>query len=102
MGWGLSYGNSSVGRASVSKTEGRGFESSFPCKKEKASMNIIKTFINYCKACYDELAHKVTWPSRKELTQSAVVVLSASLIIAVVVWLMDVVFKAVMSSIYPN
>jgi preprotein translocase subunit SecE len=29
-------------------------------------------------------------------------VLSASLIIAVVVWLMDVVFKAVMSSIYPN
>ena len=102
MGWGLIYGNSSVGRASVSKTEGRGFESSFPCKKEKDSMNIIKTFINYCKACYDELAHKVTWPSRKELTQSAVVVLSASLIIAVVVWLMDVAFKAVMSSIYPN
>ena len=30
-GWGLTYGNSSVGRASVSKTEGRGFESSFPC-----------------------------------------------------------------------
>ena len=65
-------------------------------------MKIIKKFINYCKACYDELAHKVTWPSHKELTQSAVVVLSASLIIAVVVWLMDVVFKAVMSSIYPN
>ena len=63
---------------------------------------MIKKFINYCKACYGELAHKVTWPSYKELTQSAVVVLSASLIIAVVVWLMDVVFKAVMSSIYPN
>ena len=63
---------------------------------------MIKKFINYCKACYDELAHKATWPSYKELTQSAVVVLSASLIIAVVVWLMDVVFKAVMSSIYPN
>ena len=100
MGGGLSYGNSSVGRASVSKTEGRGFESSFPCQEKKRSM--IKKFINYCKACYDELAHKVTWPSYKELTQSAVVVLSASLIIAVVVWLMDVVFKAVMSSIYPN
>ena len=65
-------------------------------------MNIIKKFINYCKACYDELAHKVTWPTRKELTQSAAVVLTASLVIAVVVWLMDVVFKAVMSSIYPN
>jgi preprotein translocase subunit SecE len=63
-------------------------------------MNIVKTFFNYCKACYEELAHKTTWPTRKELTQSAVLVLSASLIIAVVVWLMDVIFKAVMSSIY--
>ena len=64
--------------------------------------DMFKKFIDYCKACYDELAHKVTWPSRKELTQSAVVVLSASLIIAVVVWLMDVAFKAVMSSVYPT
>ncbi len=102
MGGGLSYGNSSVGRASVSKTEGRGFESSFPCQERRQYMKIIKKFINYCKACYDELAHKVTWPSYKELTQSAVVVLSASLIIAIVVWLMDVAFKAVMSAVYPN
>jgi preprotein translocase, SecE subunit, bacterial len=63
---------------------------------------MFKKIINYCKACYDELAHKTTWPTRKELTQSAVLVLSASLIIAVVVWLMDVIFKAAMSSIYPN
>jgi preprotein translocase subunit SecE len=63
---------------------------------------MIKTFINYCKACYDELAHRVTWPSYKELTQSAVVVLSASLIIAIVVWLMDVIFKAAMGFVYPN
>ena len=62
----------------------------------------MKKIFNYCKECYDELAHKVTWPSRKELTQSATVVLTASLVIAIVVWLMDVVFKAVMSSIYPN
>ena len=70
--------------------------------KKEDNMKIIKKFINYCKACYDELAHKVTWPSYKELTQSAVVVLSASLIIAIVVWLMDVAFKAVMSAVYPN
>jgi preprotein translocase subunit SecE len=68
--------------------------------EKKTDMNIVKTFINYCKACYDELAHKTTWPTRKELTQSAVLVLTASLIIAVVVWVMDVIFKAVMSSIY--
>ena len=92
-GWGLSYGNSSVGRASVSKTEGRGFESSFK--------GMLKKIINYCKACYDELAHKTTWPTRKELTHSAVVVLSASLIIALVVWAMDFVFKSFMSLVYP-
>ena len=63
---------------------------------------MLKKIVNYCKACFDELAHKTTWPTRKELTQSAVLVLTASLIIAVVVWLMDVAFKAVMSSIYPN
>ena len=63
----------------------------------------MKKFINYCKVCYEELAHKVTWPTYKELTQSAVVVLSASLVIALVVWLMDVVFKSAMSEIfYPN
>jgi preprotein translocase subunit SecE len=69
-------------------------------QEKKSNMNIVKTFINYCKACYEELAHKTTWPTRKELTQSAVLVLTASLIIAVVVWVMDVLFKAVMSSIY--
>ena len=63
---------------------------------------MFKKFINYCKACYNELAHKTTWPSFAELTHSAVVVLSASLVIALVVWAMDVVFKFVMSSIYPN
>jgi len=60
----------------------------------------MKKFINYCKVCYDELAHKVTWPTSKELTQSAVVVLSASLIIAFVVWVMDSVFKFAMTQIY--
>jgi preprotein translocase subunit SecE len=63
---------------------------------------MIKKFINYCKSCYDELAHKTTWPTWKELTHSAVVVLSASLVIALVVWVMDVAFKFVMSQIYPT
>ena len=62
----------------------------------------MKKFIDYCKACYDELAHKTTWPTRKELTHSAVVVLSASLIIALVVWAMDFVFRSVMGMVYPG
>ena len=63
---------------------------------------MVKKFINYCKACYSELAHKTTWPTRAELSHSAVVVLSASLIIAVVVFAMDSAFKWIMSGVYPS
>ncbi|MBP7097135.1 MAG: preprotein translocase subunit SecE [Prevotella sp.] len=63
---------------------------------------MFKKIVNYCKACYDELAHKTTWPTRAELTHSAMVVLSASLVIAIVVFAMDSVFRFVMSTIYPN
>ena len=52
------------------------------------------------------LAKKVskltTWPTRSELTNSAVVVLSASLLIALVVFAMDFVFQSAMEVIYPN
>ena len=63
---------------------------------------MLKKFVNYCKACYEELAHKTTWPTRRELTHSAVVVLSASLIIALIVFGMDSVFRWVMSVVYPG
>ena len=63
---------------------------------------MLKKFVNYCKACYDELAHKTTWPTRRELTHSAVVVLSASLIIALIVFGMGFVFRWVMSVVYPG
>ena len=63
---------------------------------------MFKKLINYCKESYDELVHKTTWPSRSELTNSAVVVLSASLLIALVVFVMDFVFQNVMEFIYPN
>ena len=63
---------------------------------------MFKKIVNYCKACYDELAHKTTWPTRRELTHSAMVVLSASLVIAIVVFAMDSAFSFVMSVVYPN
>jgi len=44
---------------------------------------------NYIKESYDELVHKVSWPTRSELTSSAIVVLIASIIIALVVFAMD-------------
>ena len=58
---------------------------------------------NYCKESYDELVHKVSWLTRKELSSSAVVVLYASLLIALVVFLMDSAFQFVMEDIiYPH
>ncbi len=99
----LSYGFSSVGRALVSKTRCREFEPSNPCKiKIEMSKNIFKQSADYCKLCYDELVHNTTWPTSKELIHSAGVVLLASLVIAVIVFLMDVVFKNFMLLVYPN
>ena len=63
---------------------------------------MFKKIVNYCKACYDELAHKTTWPSRAQLTHSAMVVLSASLVIALVVFAMDFVFQHVMDFVHPS
>ena len=63
---------------------------------------MFKKIVDYCKESYNELVHKVTWPSRSELTSSAVVVLYASLVIALVVFAMDSVFQFVMGVVYPN
>jgi preprotein translocase subunit SecE len=60
----------------------------------------MNKFVNYCKLCYNELAHEVTWPTRKELTQSASVVLLASLIIALLVFVMDFAFQHIMLFVY--
>jgi preprotein translocase subunit SecE len=47
----------------------------------------------YVVEAYDELMHKVSWPTWPELQQSAVVVLIASVILAVVILGMDLVSK---------
>jgi preprotein translocase subunit SecE len=61
---------------------------------------IMKKITLYFQESYKELVHKVTWPSWKELQGSAILVMVASLIIALVVALMDLGFKNLMSAIY--
>lgn len=56
--------------------------------------------IDYIKMSYNELVHKTTWPTLSELSNSAVVVLVASLLIALVVMIMDKSFENIMSFIY--
>ncbi len=59
----------------------------------------LKLF-NYAKESYDELLHKVSWPTWSELQSSAIVVSIASLIIALVVYLMDISFSSLLQGFY--
>jgi preprotein translocase subunit SecE len=54
----------------------------------------------YIKESYNELVNKVTWPAWSDLQNSALVVMVASLIIAVIVYLMDISFSFIMDKIY--
>ncbi|MBE6346450.1 MAG: preprotein translocase subunit SecE [Bacteroidales bacterium] len=60
----------------------------------------MKRFINYVKECYTELVEKTSWPTWKELQSSAIVVSIASLIIALVVYLMDKSFETLLEAFY--
>jgi len=55
---------------------------------------------SYAKESYDELLHKVSWPTWSELQSSAIVVSIASLIIAFVVYLMDMSFSSLLKGFY--
>jgi len=46
----------------------------------------------YVEESYSELVHKVSWPTWKDLQSSSIVVLIASMIIALVVFAMDYIF----------
>ncbi|MFI3298226.1 MAG: preprotein translocase subunit SecE [Rikenellaceae bacterium] len=55
---------------------------------------------NYVKESYRELVDKVVWPTWKSLQSSAILVMVASLIFAVVILAMDFSFENIMKSIY--
>ncbi|MBK6641958.1 MAG: preprotein translocase subunit SecE [Bacteroidia bacterium] len=56
----------------------------------------------YIKDSYNELMHKVSWPTWSELQSSAIVVLVASLIIGIVVFGMDSIFSFIMNLLYSS
>jgi preprotein translocase subunit SecE len=54
----------------------------------------------YFEEAFNELVHKVSWPTWAELQNSAVVVMIASFIIAMIIFGMDTVFENIMETIY--
>ena len=56
----------------------------------------------YIKESYIELTQKVTWPTWRELQQSAVLVLVAAVIIALVILGMDQVIQLILNKFYSS
>ncbi len=59
-------------------------------------MKLIKDI----KESYNELVYKVTWPTQKALINNSVLVLIASIILAVFIWAVDKIFELLMQLIY--
>ena len=49
---------------------------------------------------YNELRYKVSWPTQKQLINSSVLVLIASIVLAVVIWVIDWIFANLMQLVY--
>ncbi len=60
----------------------------------------MSKFGNYVQEAYDELVHKVSWPSWEELQQTTLIVLVALLVITAIIFGMDLVSDQVLTFIY--
>lgn len=56
--------------------------------------------IDFVKDSFNELRYKVSWPKYNELQNNSVLVLVASLIFALVIGLMDLIFDNAMNTYY--
>jgi len=54
----------------------------------------------YIKESYNELVHKVTWPTWPNLFANTRLVIIASVIISLIIFLMDTVFNALTEFLY--
>ena len=68
-------------------------------QKEKFAMKKLKLLTNI-EESYDELRYKTSWPTKKQLIKSAMIVMVASVIIAVIIFLMDQIADKLMHFIY--
>ena len=60
----------------------------------------MRRITSYAKECYNELMHKVSWPTWNELQDSAIVVLIATLIFGLLIFSIDFVFQGALKMIY--
>ncbi|MDB4443239.1 MAG: preprotein translocase subunit SecE [Saprospiraceae bacterium] len=56
----------------------------------------------YLKESYNELVNKVTWPTWSKLLQDSRLVLVASLILSLIIFLMDMAAQGLLGLVYPE
>ena len=49
---------------------------------------------------YNELVHKVSWPSKSDLANSTIIVMVASIVMALVLWVIDLGLNKLMHLVY--
>ena len=62
--------------------------------------NFINNRLTDIKESYNELVNKVSWPTKSELANSTIVVMVASLIASLVIWVIDLCINEVMHLVY--
>jgi preprotein translocase subunit SecE len=60
----------------------------------------MSKFGNYVQSAYDELLHKVSWPSWEELQQTTIIVIVALALVTAVVAGMDIASQNVLTFVY--
>ena len=72
--------------------------------KESYNELVMKKFFNNrltdIKESYNELVHKVSWPTKSELANSTIVVMVASIVAALVIWVIDLCINELMHLVY--
>ena len=76
---------------------GRGFRFQLSPVNNKITMAKIGTYV---KESWKELTTKVTWPTWDKLQSSAILVMVTTLILAVIIWLIDLIIRTIMMGIY--
>ena len=69
-------------------------------RNKQLKSNFINNRLTDIKESYNELVHKVSWPTKSELANSTIVVMVASVIASLVIWVIDLCINEVMHLVY--
>lgn len=69
-------------------------------KQNKQMNKFFNNRLTDIKESYNELVNKVSWPTKSELANSTIVVMVASIIASLVIWVIDLCINEVMHLVY--